>query len=308
MLQRNMEDIMARETKKPSAVEEQSSSFASLLFGWTQQGVESVLASQRILADLVTRKSASAMSSLREGLSDSKNSPAAVLSELAVEGTANLIEAQKVLLNLVEQESGIVMEGVQERVGGSALAVAMASRLRDGIDTLVQMQQQFLTVANKHMQQRLAGVKAGEMPDPACMVEAAREAMDNFVRTQKKLLDIIVEDAGKAKGRQDGKKTAVSGLAREAAGSFIEAQKNLLDLAGQQVNVNLKAASHAAEMLNMVRINPLPAFTGDSVKSFVEAEKKVLDSIMTPGQKPASKAAKRPGPRRRRAAAQAAGA
>ena len=68
---------MARETKAPA--EDQTSSFASLMFGWTQQAVESVLASQRILADLVTRKSAGAISSLRESLSDTKNSPVAVL-------------------------------------------------------------------------------------------------------------------------------------------------------------------------------------------------------------------------------------
>jgi hypothetical protein len=133
------------------------------------------------------------------------------------------------------------------------------------------------------------------------------------VRTQKKLLDIVVEDTGKAKPKDNGKKTAVAGLAREAASSFIEAQKNLLDLAGQQVNVNLQAASRVTEMLNMLRVNPLPAFTGEGVKSFVEAEKAVLDSIMTPGSKKsaAPKAAKRPASRRRRpaaAAAEAAGA
>ncbi len=73
---------------------------------------DSFLATQRILADFATRKSASAIKTVREGMSDSENSPAAILTELAVEGTANLTEAQRVLLNLVEQENEIVMDGV----------------------------------------------------------------------------------------------------------------------------------------------------------------------------------------------------
>jgi hypothetical protein len=304
---------MLRAAKKASEPENRLSSFSSLLLGWTQQGIDSFLATQRILADFATRKSAGAIKSLREGMSDPEHSPAAILTELAIEGTANLTEAQKVLLNLVEQENGIVMGAVEERVEGYGTAASVANRLRRGIDTLVQMQQDFLKIASKQVQERLKKTKAAEAPNADGLIEAARDAMEHFVRAQKKLLDVIVEDGSKPKGGkadESKKKTEISGIAREAASSFIDAQKNLLDLAGQQVNVNMQVAGRLAEMVNLLRLNPLPAITGDSVKSFVEAEKAVLDSIIKPsnGAKSAPKAeraSKRQTGRRRAHAAQA---
>jgi hypothetical protein len=307
-----MEDVMPRNAKKPAKPENRLSSFASLLMGWTQQGIDSFLATQKILADFATRKATGAIDGLREGMSGPENSPTAILTELAVEGTASLTEAQRVLLNLVEQENDIVMGAIAERVEGYGPAASVANRLRRGIDTLVDMQQEFLTITSKHMQTRL---KSNEAPNAESLVDATRDAMDNFVRSQKKLLDVIVEGGAKPKGgkaEETRKKAEISGIAREAASSFIDAQKNLLDLAGQQVNVNLQVAGKLAEMANLIRLNPLPTITGDSVKSFVDAEKAVLDTIIKPnGAKSTPKvvhAAKRPARRRRAPAAQAAGA
>ena len=274
---------MPRNAKKPAEPENRLSSFASLLLGWTQQGIDSFLATQRILADFAMRKTTGAIDSLREGMSGPENSPFAMLTELAVEGTASLTEAQRVLLNLVEQENGIVMGAMADRVGGYGPAASVANRLRRGIDTLVEMQQELLTITSKHVQARLQKTQAGEMPDATCLLDATRDAMENFVGAQKKLLDIIVENGAKPKGKHENKKKAeISSIAREAASSFIDAQKNLLDLAGQQVNVNLQVAGRLAEMASVFRMSPLPTITGDSVKSFVEAEKAVLDSIMKP--------------------------
>jgi hypothetical protein len=304
-----MEAFMPRDVKRPAEAESRPSSFSSLLLGWTQQGIDSFLATQRILADFATRRSTGMLESLREGASDSKNSPIAILTELAVEGTANLTEAQRVLLNLVEQENGIVMGGVIERVGGSAAAVTLAKRLRRGIDTLVEMQQEFLTIAGKHAQERL---KKGTAIDGACLVDAARESMDNLVKAQKKLMDIVVQEEPKSKGREsdEGKKTEVFELVREAAASFIDAQKSLLDLAGQEVNVNLQAVTRAAEMAKVLQVNPFPAISGDGLKDFVAAEKEVFDSFLKPkgagkGQAKAKSNAQRPSGRRRTMAAEA---
>ncbi len=302
---------MPRDAKRGSQADIRPSSFASLLFGWTQQGIDSFLATQRILADFMTRKNTGALKSLREGMSDPEHSPAAILTEIAVEGTANLTEAQRVLLNLAEQENGIVMDGVLQRVGGSATAATLVSRVRRSIDEMIEMQQELLTIASKQVQERLEKAKSGKMPDPATLLDGARDAMENFVKTQKKLLDIIIEEPPKHKGGKDDdkQKATLSSLAREAAGSLIDAQKNLLDLAGQQVNVNLQAASKMAEMVNLVRLTPLPTITGEGVKSFVEAEKAVLDTIIKPeGRKAAPKAKARPkrAAKRRQPAAQAA--
>jgi len=303
---------MPRDAKRPAEAGNRPSSFSSLLLGWTQQGIDSFLATQRILADFATRRSTGVLDSLREGATDSKNSPVAVLTELAAEGAANFTEAQRVLLTLVEQENGIVMNGVTERISGNAAAVSIANRMRRGIDTLVEMQQEFLTIANKHAQEGLKRGKAGNPFTSACLVDAARDSMNNLVHAQKKLMDIVVQEGPKSSGKADDKKkTEVYEIAREAAASFIDAQKSLLDLAGQEVNVNLQAITKAADMAKTLRVSPFPAFSGEGLKDLVGAEKEVLDSFLKPkGEaKHAGKAkggAKRPNGRRRPAATVAA--
>src|SRR5271157_3326241 len=145
MLRCNMEVHMPAEAKKAPAPNTWPSSLGSLTLGWVQQGMDSFLATQRILVDFATKKNASLMKNLREGIYDSEHSPVAILTDLAVEATANLTEAQKILLNLVQQENEIIMTGVKEHMGGSAMAVTISERLRRGIDTFVELQQNFLT-------------------------------------------------------------------------------------------------------------------------------------------------------------------
>jgi len=273
---------MAQEARR--AAESRPSSFISLMLGWAQQGVDSFLATQRILLEFAARKNASLMKSLREGVSDPENSPAAILTELAVEATANFTEAQRILLNLAQEENTLMLTGVKEHVPGTA---AITDRLRRVFDTFVEMQQEFLTIASKHAQARLQPKAKDKDKGGAGMIEVAREAMDNFVRAQKKFLDIVILEGGKPRGgKEEGsrKKTELSKLAREAADSFIEAQKKLLDLAGQQVNVNLQAASRAVEMARTFRPGfPVPTLlTTERVKSFVDAEKALIDSVMKP--------------------------
>jgi len=288
------------------------SSVVTLMLGWMQQGMDSFLATQRILVDFATKKNANLLKNLRDGIFESEHSPMAILTELAVEVTANLTEAQKILLDLAQQENEIIMTGVKERVSSSAMAVSLAERLRRGVDTFVDMQQDFLTTISKHVQQRLEATQAGKGPDIACLTDAARDAMDNFVRAQKKFLDVVVLEEIKAKsGEAAKKKTEIPKLAREAADAFIETQKKLLDLVGQQMNVNLQSASEAVDMVKSFRPLPIPEFSGEQVKNFIDAEKALIESIIKPGNgaKPAAKSersAKHPARRRPAAVAEAA--
>jgi hypothetical protein len=283
-----MKDTVKRE---PAATHARPSTFFSLLTGWVQQGVESFFATQRILMDVAVRQNAAAMKALREGLSDPEHSPMAILTELAVEGTSSFIEAQRILLSLAQKETSIVMNGVKERVGFIPPAVAMTELLRRSVDTYVDMQQEFLTIASKHSQKMIEG--------KAELVELAREAMDNFVSAQKKFLDVVADETTKltegktatAAGKM--KKTELVKLAHDAANAYIDAQKKLLDVAGQQMNVNLQAVDRAITGLTPFRL-PIADLTGEGVKNFVNAEKALIDSMMKQGKpKPAARAAKR---------------
>ncbi len=279
-----------------SANQARESSFVSLLSGWVQQGVENFFATQRILVDLAMRKNASAIDLLRGRLADSEFCPVGIVKELVGEGVSNLIEGQKLLLNLVQQESEILTTGVKEQMGGFAAAAALAEIMRKSVDSYVEMQQDYLKIAAKQVHGRLAAVKAGEEYEGESVVDFAREALERFVVAQKRFLDMITEETSKVVNGQvevsRKKKTELTELARQAADSFFDVQKKLMDVAGRQVHATLKATGRAAEMIPPVPYMAIPDLTRESVKSFVDAEKAVIDSIT--GRRPATKATAKP--------------
>jgi hypothetical protein len=274
-----------------------SPTFISLLTGWVQQGVESFFATQRILVDVAMRQNAAATKTLREGIFDPEHSPVTILTELAMEGTSSFVEAQKILLNLAHQENEIMMNAGKERIAGSTRAVAMTDLVRRSLDTFIRMQQDFLTTTSKQTLHWLEAVKAGKGYENTHLVELAREGMETFVQAQKKFLDVIAQESAKAtSGKHEPakavKKTELSKLASEATNSFIDAQKRLLDVLSQQANVNLKAATQTMKLISSSRLLPMANLTGEGVKSFVTAEKALIESMIKP--RDGAKAERRP--------------
>lgn len=282
---------MPRVERGPSTAYPRPSSFLSLMSGWVQQGVESFFATQRLLIDLAMRQNAAAMKTLRDALTDREHSPVAIITELAVEGTSNFVEAQRILLDLVKQENEIVMTGVKERVGGFATAVGATEAFRRTVDTFIDMQHDFLTIASKQTQNWLKEVQAGKGYDGSHMIELARLSMDNFVRAQKKFLDVVADETNKTlTGKHDAataatKRTEMSKLARDAANALLDAQKKLLDVAGQQMKVNFQAADKTVEMLKPLGLIPLATMTGEGMKTIVDAEKELIDTMVKPLEK-----------------------
>lgn len=271
---------------EPTTAQPRPSSFVSLLSGWVQQAMESFFATQRILVDVAMRQNANTMKAMRESLSDPEHSPASLLTELAVEGTASFIDAQRILLDLAQEENDLIMNGVSERLGGSNTALAMTNVMRRSVENFVAMQQEFLTIAGKQSQNWLHDMKTGKPFDRTCLMELAQEGMENFVNTQKKLLDVIGEETARATtgkpermGKQ--KKTELAELARESSDALIEAQKKLLDVAAHQMKSNLQVAKRAKDVTIPFRL-PLAKITGDGVKSFIDAEKALIDSMVKP--------------------------
>lgn len=304
------EAIMPRERKTGPATHPTTSSFLTLLSGWVQQGVESFFATQRILVDVAMRQNALAMKSLREGLSDPQHSPVANLAELALEGTSSFMEAQRILLNLAQQENDIILNGVKERVAGSAPASAVTDLMRRTIDTFLGMQHDFLKTTRKHTLDWLESAQKGKygvMP----MADIAREAMDTFIHAQKKFLDVVAQETArlttaKEKPVKGMRKIELTKLAREASDAFIDAQKKLLDVVGQQMNVNLKVATRTIESMSPWRLLPMANITGDGVRSFIDAEKTMIESMVRPPRHIAERRTKRTPRHRKAAMAQAA--
>jgi hypothetical protein len=309
---------MPRAVKGPSVTPQpRPSSLLSLLLGWTQQGVESFLATQQILLDVATRQNAAVMKTLREVLTSREHSPMSVLTDIAVEGTANFVEAERVLLDLVQQETDIVTNGVKERVGGSSAAVAMTEVVRRSVDTFVQMQHDFLTIVTKQTQNWLKEMQAGRGYDGSNLINVAREGIETFVHAQKKFLDVVSQEAdnaltGKYTETRKTKQTDVSELARDATKAFMDAQKKLMDVAGQQMKVNVQAATRTMDMLKPFGRIPVASMTGEGVKNFVDTERALIDSMIKTGvpkkttATPERRSRKRPAKRRKTAAKAAA--
>jgi hypothetical protein len=260
------------------------SSFVSLLSGWMQQGIDSFLATQRILVDLAMRQNESAMDILRGRMGTFEFCPIEAVTQLAAESTANFIEAQKLLLHLAQEENEIVMTGVKEQVGSSNAAHAMTDAVRRSLDTFLEMQEGFLRIASKQTNTWLDSLKNGKTPDTEGLVELARDGMDTLVRFQKKFLDVIAEEASNAtSGKTATRKThkGLPELARQATSAFIDSQKKLLDVAGRQANVGVKAVNHAVELITPFQFPHLPEMTREGVKSFVDAEKALIDTVVT---------------------------
>jgi len=288
---------MRQDTKPESSrTHPRESSFISLLSGWAQQGVQSYFATQRILLDLTLRQNASVMHVLQERLSDPHHSPTTLLAELASDGTSNLMEAQQVLLDLAKQQNEIVMSGVKERVGTSSPAIALTDLLRRSVGAVVEMQQEFLKIADKQTQNWMYAAKAGKALKNDALVTLAREALENVVQAEKKFLDIVAEETSRATGgkhitgtSKKLKKTKLTELAQQVTESFIDAQKKLFDLAGRQMYMNLKAAGRTIDIAGPVPIIPFSDLTREGVKTFVDAQKALMNAVAKPhnGHKPA---------------------
>ena len=278
----------AARTEAPRA-HHRESSFVSVLSGWVEQGAHSFFATQRILMDLAMKQNTNIMHALREQLNDPHRSPTALLSEVAGDGMTNFIEGQKILLNLGKEQNEILMAGVKERMGDWPAAHAATDLLRRSVDTFIHMQHEFLKVAEKQTHSWIDAAKAGKPYEYEHWVTLAREGMENFVKAQKQLLDIIAEETAKATNGKHAngtvkkmKKTELTELARRATESFVDAEKKLVDMAGKQVNANVKTMEKAVELLRPFPFVPFTDLTREAVKSYVDAQKALMDAVVKP--------------------------
>jgi hypothetical protein len=264
---------------------------------------------QRILMDLVVQQNANTISTVGNRLAKARTIPAGALTELTAEGASNLVALQRILLHLAQREADIVLNGVKERATNVALAESLTELVRGSSSVIIEMQQHFLTMAAKQADAWAESARTGKKFAGKELSELAREGVENFVRSQKKLLDVVAQETANATGgsghktEKPGPKTEVTELARQGAEAFIDAQKKLLDVAVQEMEVNMKAARQAME-----GINPLPAIALEDIEHrFLAAQKTLLDIVSRSNravnaeatrQAPARTARRRPASRR----------
>ena len=274
-----------------------------------------MFSTQRILLDLVMRQNANVMHAVHQHLSDPEHSPSVILNEMASEGMSNFVEGQAILLELAQQQNEILMNGVKERVGDWPPAQALTELIRRTLDNFIDMQREYLKIADKQTQSWFEALMAGKPYQSEHLMKAARDGMDTFVKAQKRFLDVIADETLKATGaKHDGaakkmKPADLSHLAREATKSFVDAQKKLFDVAGQQMSTNVKTAGRTMELLKLPSV-PLAELTREGVQSYVNAQKALMEVVLKPNQaekhatKPATRSTrKRPRARKEAVAA-----
>lgn len=272
-------------TERPSHTS--SPSPFSTITEWARQGTETFFATQRILLDLVIRQNANTTNVLREHLSEARKTPLKVLTEVAGEGASNLIAAERILLHLAQRENEIVLGAIQDRASGIPRASAVASLVRRSIDTLVDMQMHFLTLAAKQADAWVDSAKSGKAYDVKPVPELVRESMETFVRSQKKFLDVVAEETanltdGTPPEALEERKTELTELAREATEAFIDAQKKVLDVYAQQGTINLNAARTIMDALNPFQPAIMSELSKRTVENLVGAENALLQVIAKP--------------------------
>jgi NADH dehydrogenase/NADH:ubiquinone oxidoreductase subunit G len=275
--------------EKTVPVQEPSS--ISMLAGWLRQGTESFFASQRILMDLVARQNAHTVSAFQERLGEARKIASTAVTEMAGEGISNFIAAQRVLLNLAQRENEIFTTVVKERIGGPPPVAAVTDLFSRGIDTVIGMQQHFLTMAARQTDEWIDATKSGTPFDGIHLTALARESMETFVRSQKKFLDVLAEETAHATGKETNgkvhaaKKTELTELARQSAEAYIDAQKKLLDVAAQQLKVNAKTAREAVGAMNLLPAETLGELAKHTVAGLVESEQELLDVVIKQARK-----------------------
>ena len=266
------------------AVPGRESSPFSMLAGWLRQGTETFFASQRILMDQVMRQNAQTISAFQERLVEARDAARTAATEMAGEGISNFIAAERVLLNLAQRQNEIVTTAVKERVGGYAPVAAATELCSRGIDTVIGMQQHFLTLAARQADEWIDSAKSGEPFEGIHLTALARDSMENFVRSQKKFLDVLAEETAHATGKANGKtaavkKTELAELARQSAEAYVDAQKKLLDVAVEQLKVNAKTAGEAIGAINPLPPKALGEWARQTVDSLVESQQAILDLV-----------------------------
>lgn len=297
---------------KPEAPHAKESPLLAILSGWGQQAVQTLFATQHILLDLAMRQNASIMHAVRQQLADPHHSPAAILSEVAEDGIANFLDGQHILLELGKQQNEILMTAAKERLGDCPKRAALIRLLQRSVENFIHMDEEYLKMTSKQTRNWLQAVKAGKPYESEHMVNFVREGMETFVKAQKRFLDVLADETsqavnGKHTAEKKGKKTEIPALVKQATESFIEAQKQLVDTAGRQMSANVKTAGKTIDLLKPFPFLPLNELTREAVKSYVDAQKAVMNVVVKPanGHKPAPKVrpARKPVARAKAAAA-----
>jgi hypothetical protein len=281
---------------------ENAPSPVNALAGWARQGIDSFMAAQKILLDLMGQQNALVIGMVRERLSKAGVPAGDAIAKNADHAVRSLTDAGKILLDLAASETELVVEGVKEAVPLPATASALANLLRHRVMTLINLQTRLLESAAEQTHEAIASYREGKglMATGASAAELARRGIESFVETEKKFLDLAADEVSMATHGEkngDGHKPArarykvLAELARESGEKYIQAQKKLLDLAVEQMESAGKSNGKHGESARDEARTSWRDLSEKNVRNFVTAQKSLIELVTKPPAKPRAKAA-----------------
>jgi len=275
---------MIAETKESS----KAFSPVSQLADWARQGVESFVAAQKILFDLPARQNAIVTGMVRERLHEPRLRPADTIAKIADSSVDNLTAAGKILLDLAAGETALVAEWAKE--GPLPAVRALTEVVRHRVDTFVDMQKRLLVLTAEQTQVVAESYRKGELSKiGGSVAELAIRAIEGFVETEKKFLDLAAHDLTLAsKGGEKGGTAArnqlkiLTQLAREGVEKYIDAHLKLLNLAIDQLESTGKATGEHIEAVRNEVSTSWGELAQKSIGNFVVAQKSLRDLAAKP--------------------------
>lgn len=275
-----------------------ASSTARQVMSWATQGVESLVAVQKILMDLTAQQNSLVIGAIRERISFPEIGKSVVRTAgLGIEG---LTAAGTILLELASAETSLLLDSLKDGLRLSAPASAAAEILRHRIDTVIGMQMRLLDAVSEHSRAGVESYEQGEgLNALEHMAAVARLAVEDFVATEKKFLDLVakevnvaMEDGAEPHGKTRARTKIISQLATESIDKYAEAQKKLVNLAIHQTEELTKMAEPAEPP------TPLAEVAQNGIQNFIKAQKSLMDLALP--KEGAAEEGEKPSPRPRR--------
>jgi len=281
-----------------------ASSTARQVMSWATQGVESLVAVQKILMDLTAQQNSLVIGAIRERIRIPDLGKAVVRTAgLGIEG---LSAAGTILLELASAETTLLLDSLKDGLRLSAPASAAAEILRHRVDTVIGLQMRLLDAVSEHSRASVESFDQGEGLDAVEHIAAvARLAVEDFVATEKKFLDLVGKEINQAiespgeTHKPRARVKIISQLASESIDKYAEAQKKLVDLAIHQTEEITKVAEPAEAP------TPLAELAQNGVQNFIKAQKSLMDLALPKEASGEDEAKPSPRPRRKTAAKKA---
>lgn len=252
------------------------------LANWIRQGMETFVASQKVLLDLAAQQNSLAIGFVRERLAYSPFKPFTGMMELAGQGLANFVAAQKIILELAADENDLFLQSVRDGFNLTGTPAMLTDTLREGVHEFVAMQKKFLKLVEDQSMAAVDAMKEGKPYEGKKLGEVTREGLENFVHTQKKFLDLMAEAAAYTNGKAaKPSRRKVSAMFKEGVDKFAEAQKDLLDVAARQIEATLKAAEDVMQPPTEPSTS-MGEIARRGFENFIHAQKSLLDVVTKP--------------------------